>query len=120
MRSFIATLILLGILICAVTLNSLYVGSVCEKITLSAEHMSSRGYIENECSELLSFWRKHKDMLSLSIESDELEQMEGLIESLCALGKESNSEEFVKCCHLISSLGRELSEYERISFYGLL
>lgn len=120
MRSFTVTLILLAALILAVAANSIYVEETCGSIISAAEELSEGGYDAPKTAELRSLWRERKDILSLSIESDELEQMESLIESLCALGEESDSEEFQKCCRLIISLGKELGEYERISLLGLL
>lgn len=119
MKSFIAALILLLVLVSAVTVNSIYVRNVCADIANCAEELSVYGYNSEQVSYLLSLWEKHEDILSLSVEEDELKRMRDILSSLPTFKEETSSDEFIRACKLISSLSDELESYERISFFSL-
>lgn len=119
MKSFITALILLSLLICAVTVNAIYVVKVCDEITLRADKLSAEGYSEQEVSSLLSFWKKHEKLLGVGIDFDELERMNDLMQLLPVLKEETSSDEFVRACGLISSLSKEFASYERASLESL-
>ena len=119
MRSLCVTLALLTILIFAVGINSFYVRRVCGGITEAAELILHGGYSEDNIERLCSLWGKNRRMLGFSIESDEIEQMDELIESLSSLDAQSSTDELGKHCRLIIKLSNELAGYERISFESL-
>lgn len=117
MRSLCVTLCLLLILFVAVGANAVYVNRVCESLAASAERMLEQGYSDEEHERLSSAWERSRELLSLSVSSDELWQMEELISSLPSL---SNSpDELASSCRLICRLCYELARYERISLESL-
>lgn len=120
MKSLIASLILLLLLIGAVSVNSVYVQSVCGDISDLADELCESGYESEKVSRLISLWDKHEGILSLSVESDELKRMKDLVSSLPTLKEKTSSDEFVRACRLISDLSDELKSYERISFDSIL
>lgn len=120
MKSFVASLILILLLVGTVTVNSIYIRSICDEISDQTDELSESGYDGEKVSRLLSFWNKHEKLVSLSVESDELKRMKDLISSLPTLKEETSSDEFIRACLLISDLCDELSSYERISFESIL
>lgn len=119
MKSFIAALILLLLLVSVVTVNSIYVGNICDDIGKRAEALSLSGYDDETVSHLLNLWDKHEKLLSMSVEADELKRMKDLLSSLPTLKEKTSSDEFVRACELIYSLCDELASYERISFESI-
>lgn len=120
MKSLIASLILLLLLIGAVSVNSAYVQSVCGDISELADELCESGYENEKVSRLLDLWKKNESLMSLSVEADELKRMNDLISSLPTLKEKTSSDEFVRACLLISDLCDELESYERISFESIL
>lgn len=119
MKSFIAALILLLLLVSAVTVNSIYVINICEKVSDYADQLSESGYDEDKVSQLLALWKKHERLLSLSVEEDELKRMNDILSSLPTFKEKASSDEFVRACGLISSLSDEFASYERISLESI-
>ena len=120
MKSLIASLILLLLLIGAVSVNSAYVQSVCGDISDLADELCESGYENEKVSRLLDLWKKNESLMSLSVEADELKRMNDLISSLPTLKEKTSSDEFIRACLLISDLCDELESYERISFESIL
>lgn len=120
MKSFITALILLLLLIGTVTVNAIYIGSICDEIAGEAEDLSEGGYDGEKVSRLLDLWKKNESLMSLSVEADELKRMNDLISSLPTLKEKTSSDEFVRACLLITDLCDEFSSYERISFESIL
>lgn len=118
MRSLAVTLCLLLVLFVAVGANAVYVNRVCEKMLSSAERLEEDGYSEEEFERLSSVWERSRELLSLSVSSDELWQMEELISSLPSLS--TSPDELVSNCRLIRRLCYELARYERISLESIL
>ena len=120
MKSLIASLILILLLIGAVSVNSAYVQSVCGDISDLADELCESGYENEKVSRLLDLWKKNESLMSLSVEADELKRMNDLISSLPTLKEKTSSDEFIRACLLISDLCDELESYERISFESIL
>lgn len=116
MRSFIATLVLFALLIVAVTANAIYVISVCNKIESITQELKIPSQRESLISSLRSTWYNNSSYLNLSIQTNEIERMSDLIESLAAAHNAQNEAEFQKYCILIDSLANEFSRHEGISF----
>jgi hypothetical protein len=119
MKSFIAALILLLLLVSAVTVNSIYVRNICEDISEHADQLSKSGYDESKVSQLLALWEKHEKLLGFSVEEDELKRMNDILSSLPTFKEKASSDELVRACGLISSLSDELASYERISLESI-
>ena len=69
--------------------------------------------------ELRELFVEHRSLLALSIESDELERLGELIESLVSAYKSRDSSQTVKYCRLVADLCRELSSFEKISIESI-
>ena len=118
MKSFVTVLILLFIIIALVIVNSIYVTSVFSQLSDLAEGIIN-GYGNDGVENILSLWQKSKALLSFSIEADELERMNDLIESLKLASETENTHDLNKYCRLISELSDELMNYERVSLQSL-
>ena len=119
MKAFIGALCIFAILVALVLSNSFYVRNTLKGISelaIDLERSSAKG--ENDA--LVKLWSSNRALLSLSIEADELERMNDLIESLNSLDAANNLAEFQKYCRLISELALELSGYECVSVEGIL
>lgn len=118
MKSFVAVLIILSIIIALVTVNSVYVTSVFSELSELSDNIlnESEGYgTEN----ILLLWQRSKALLSVSIEADELERMNDLIESLRHASAINDTPAINKYCRLISELSNELMSYEQISIQSI-
>ncbi len=118
MKSFVAVLIILFIIIALAIANALYVANVFSRLSeLSKEVIGGSG--DDGVANILSLWQKNEALLSLSIEADELERMNDLIESLKLASEIDNTYELRKYCRLISELSDELMNYERLSLQSI-
>ncbi len=118
MKSFVAVLIILFIIIALVIVNSVYVTSVFSELSELSENIingSEGDGVEN----IMLLWQKSKAMLSVSIEADELERMNDLIESLRHASEINDTYALNKYCRLISELSNELMSYEQISIQSI-
>ena len=115
MKSFVAVLIIFAVLLTLVTLNSLYVSKTFSKISDICDGIASGSEQAGEINTVLRIWSKSQRILNFSIEADEIERMNDLMESLRAAHLTDNSYDISKYCRLISELSKELAEYEKIS-----
>ena len=115
MKSFVAVLIIFTIVLVLVTLNSLYVSNIFSKISDISARISHGREQTKEINTILEAWSRSQKILSFSIEADEIERMNDLMESLRTAYLTDNSYERSKYCRLIESLSKELMEYEKIS-----
>lgn len=116
MKAFIAVIIIFFLIISLVIANSLYVTNIFSKISDLSNDLINDAPNADTVEEILSVWQKSQSLLSLSIEADELERMNDLIESLHTACLTNNSYDIKKYCRLVSELSQELMSYERISF----
>ena len=119
MRAFITALLLFFMLIGLITVNSIYVSSECEKISLAAQRVAETQDKEAPISELERVWRKNLPIFNLSIRTGELERMNDLVESLVASYNAKNDAELQKYCILISDLAEEFAHHERFSLRSI-
>ena len=119
MKSLICALIIFLILTVSIFVNSFYVKNTMEHIcdlTLKLEDSENA----EEKNAVVVFWTDNRILLSLSIEADELERMNDLIETLRTIDVFDERAELQKHCRLIRELAAELSSYESISIDGIL
>lgn len=119
MKSLICALVIFTILAGLVITNAFYVNKTMKNISALVIEL------ENEINEekknaVVALWNDNRKLLSLSIEADELERMNDLIESLRVIDYQNNFPEFQKYCRLVRELALELSDYESISVEGIL
>ena len=119
MKSFITVVILFALLIALIIANSIFVRSVFSKISNISTSIIENEHQLNQVDRILSLWSKSQDLLILSIEADEIERMNDLMESLYSACLCDNEEDIKKYCRLIKSLSDELIEYEKISFHSI-
>ncbi|MBP3369835.1 MAG: DUF4363 family protein [Clostridia bacterium] len=119
MKSFIAVLIILFVIIALVVANSLYVTNIFSRLSTLSESIIESKSEGAEAEKILSLWQDSRHLLSFSIEADELERMNDLIESLHTASATKNLPEVFKCCRLISELSDELMSYECISLQSI-
>ena len=119
MRAFITALLLFFILIGLIIINSVYITSEFENMSLAAERIASSQDKEALILELKRMWQKNLPIFNLSIRMGELERMNDLIESLSASHHAENDAELRKYCILISDLAKELALYEKLSLRSI-
>lgn len=119
MKAFIGALSIFVILCALVITNSFYVKNTLESMSELAIRLESSESAD-EKDAIVKLWKNNLTFLGLSIEEDELDRMNDLIESLCTTDQTNNRAEFQKYCRLISELALELSGYESISIEGIL
>lgn len=119
MKSFITVLIIFAILISLITLNSLYVSKTFTEILNISDSIANKHEEASGINTIITIWEKSKKILSFSIESDEMERMNDLIESLRVAYLSNNTYDLNKYCRLIGGLAKELMEYEKISFSSI-
>ena len=114
MKSFIFTLIIFSLLIALIATNSFFVRRTLNDVSALVSSLHTE-FQDEELKKLRDIWEKKRDLLSYSIENDELERMNDLIECLFSIDASESPEEFKKYCRLIEDLSDELSGYEQIS-----
>lgn len=119
MKSLVCALIIFIILAGLVITNSFYVNKTMKNISALVLELENE-MKEEKKNAVIDLWNDNRKLLSLSIEADELERMNDLIESLRSVDDQNNFSEFQKYCRLIRELALELSEYESISLEGIL
>lgn len=118
MRSFIVVSVMLLTIIFLVILNSVYVCDICNELS-SLSDIILRDDDKSHVQTLCSIWEKHRGVMSISIELDEIERMNDLTEALKASAERSEHIEVAKNCRLIKDLCEEFSEFERLSFNSI-
>ena len=119
MKTFIGALCIFSILVALVLTNSFYVKNTLKNISELATELETSDS-KKEKDDIIDIWNNNRTLLSLSIEADELERMNDLIQSLESADSTNNLAEFQKYCRLISELALELLGYEQISIEGIL
>ena len=113
MRAIISAVILLSLCTALVIANSLALCDILgDMVSLSADILDSGA----SPYKLREIFKEKRSLLALSIESDELERLCELIESLVSAHESKDSSQITKYCNLIADLCRELSGFEKISF----
>ncbi len=120
MKSFIVALLLFAAIVGTVVTNSIYVNSVCEKISELAAECSEHTARSEKIMQMNKLWTKSKDLLDLSIETAEIETMTEFIASLAAADEAGRDADVEKYCVLISDLCEEFMRHEKISLGSLL
>ena len=118
MKSFIFTVIIFSLLIAAIVVNSFFVRKNLGEISALSSSLTVE-FCESDTQRIKNLWQEKRNFLSYSIETDELERMNDLIECLVSTDASASPEEFKKYCRLISDLSEELSDYERISLSSI-
>ena len=116
MRAIICAVVLLSLCITLVIANAVTLQDILRKMTDLADKISKLG---EKPYELRDLFAKHRSLLAISIESDELERMNELIESLISAYESKDSSQITKYCRLIADLCCELSTFERISLESI-
>lgn len=120
MKSFIAVVIIFSVILTLVIANAFFVSSSLSRLSdLSFEMISDEEHKSN-VKNIITAWQKSRYLLSFSIEADEIERMNDIIEALRTADQTNNSFEISKCCRLIIDLANELIEYEQISVESIL
>ncbi len=118
MRSFIIAIILFSLAVGIVCANSFYVGSVMNELTsLSSalEETPSRAERTEILTQIDKIWKKSRPLLSLSIEANELIQMNEYITALSACNSSDRNSEFLRNCILTKELAEEFMSHVRFS-----
>lgn len=117
MRAIICTIVLLSLCVTLVIANAVALQDILKSMTELAD-----GVLEarDEPYKLRDIFAKHRSLLAISIESDELERMNELIESLISAYESKDSSQITKYCRLIADLCYELSTFEQISIESVL
>lgn len=113
MRSAIIALILFITVVALVILNAVYVNKTCNTMIALANEE------ELNCTDLKDYWKKHRKPLSLTVEDDELERMNNLIEEISLSYEKGDPEQLSKSKRLFTELCRELAGYERPSLVSI-
>lgn len=113
MRAIISAVILLSLCVALTVANAFAVCGVLEDMRELALEIGRTGESPYRLRELFA---GERSLLAVSIESDELERMNELIESLVSAHESKDSSQITKYCNLIADLCRELSSFEKISF----
>ena len=111
MKSFIAVLVIFALLLVLIVSNAIYVRRIFSEISELASQVEE----SDDIREIPNIWSKSQRILSFSIEADEIERMNDLMESLRTSIAADNPYDISKYCRLIKELAEELIEYERIS-----
>ena len=119
MKAFICALIIFLIFTVLIAVNSFYVKNTMKNMYDLIAKLESSESVE-EKNAVVYLWTNNRILLSLSIEADELERMNDLIESLHIIDIPNARAEFQKLCRLIRELATEFSLYESISIEGIL
>lgn len=116
MRAIISAVILLSLCTALVIANAIALCDILGDMVSLSEGISESGTSPYELRDL---FLKKRSLLALSIESDELERLCELIESLVSAYESKDSSQITKYCNLIADLCCELSGFEKISFESI-
>ena len=117
MRAVISAAILLLLCIALVIANAIIAGNLLDKMTKLSDDVNNS---LADPHQLQTLWKENYFLFSLSIESDELERMNELIESLISAYESNDSSQISKYCRLISDMCDELASFEGISLKSIL
>ena len=113
MRAIISAVILLSLCTVLVIANAIALCDILgDMANLSTDILESG----EQPYKLRDLFTEKRPLLALSIESDELERLCELIESLVSAYESKDSSQITKYCNLIADLCCELSGFEKISF----
>lgn len=113
MRAIISAIILLSLCTALVIANAITLCDILGDMARMSVEISESGSSPHG---LLQLFQEKRPLLALSIESDELERLCELIESLVSAYESKDSSQITKYCNLIADLCCELSGFEKISF----
>lgn len=116
MRAIISAVVLLSLCTALVLANAI---ALCDILTQMTELCDKISREQESPQELRELFVEHRSLLALSIESDELERLGELIESLVSAYESKDSSQTVKYCRLTADLCRELSSFEKISIESI-
>ena len=116
MRAIISAVVLLSLCTALVLANAIALCGVLGEMIELCDNISTYADSPQALRELFV---EHRSLLALSIESDELERLGELIESLISAYESKDSSQTVKYCRLVADLCRELSSFEKISIESI-
>ena len=117
MRAIISAVVLLSLCTALVLANAI---TLCDILSQMTELCDKISRDQESPQELRELFVEHRSLLALSIESDELERLGELIESLVSAYESKDSSQITKYCRLIADLCYELSTFEQISIESVL
>ena len=116
MRSLAISLILFILVLSTIILNAVFINKTAADISRIADDIPHSSEGTALCEQLSALWSKRRGILSLSVKSKSLEDMDGLLISLKASASPSETE---RLCLLISDLCKKISLYETLSFHSI-
>jgi hypothetical protein len=106
----------MSLCIALVLANALNISTAFEKMSSLADEVSNSAESPYQIREI---WQSKRDLFELSIEDDEIEQMNEMIESLISAYESNDRSQIVKYCRLISDLCDELMSFEKVSIKSI-
>ena len=82
MKSFIASLLVFGVLLCVILINYSYVLRVCEELEQKIDALPECSEATEAMSDLLILWDKRSSMLKFSISLRQIDKMEECLSDL--------------------------------------
>ncbi len=120
MKAFVASLVLLAIILCAIVVNALYSNKILERIEKLAGEVYKDSTSEEVLSRLCDYWSSHRDYLSLSVSLDDIDSVTECLLEFKAAAKEQNSMMLSQSYALLCNALDDIARFEKISIRCIL
>lgn len=117
MKAFIASIILLSVVIVGVWINSLYIRSTAEEMkSLALAVCEAEDGREDSLSKLNSYWEKHKKTVCLSVSFRDVDEITEYVIRLSCAVQIGDNEDIWRCYNLLKNSLDDVARYEKIYF----
>ncbi len=119
MKSFIISAVLFALLIAAIVCNAFYVQAVSEHILEEAQRLADEDHSITVITDLEEYWKKHRDLVGLSVSHLELDHLSEILISLRASCESGSHSDAMLYLSLLHDTAEEIARHEELSFENL-
>lgn len=116
MKTFLVSMLMLGILLTAILCNTFYVRGVTEELKNELESLNTY----EQAQEILKRWESEADLLGLSVSATDINDVSDQLTELCTTARLKDEEAFERARALCLLGLTRIHDFERFSFLHLL
>ena len=116
MKTFLVSMLMLGILLAAILCNAFYVRGVTEELKDELEALTTH----EQAQEILKRWESEANLLGLSVSATDINDISDQLTELCTTARLNDKEAFERARALCLLGLTRIHDFERFSFLHIL
>jgi hypothetical protein len=120
MKSFLFSLLALGILIAVIIGNGFYVRDVASELSTKLEQLPECAQAKESAQALWRIWQKQEKHLELSVSTTDINDIGNHFTQLCVAARQNDKEAFEQARALCLLGLSRIHDFERFSFLHIL